>query len=237
MRTQIRVFNEQGVERFRAFIAEAREGDISGFPEGVLTSAAFAEFHAPFIQIDSLVFDAKAGLVKYIYDKLAQAGPLPFFRPGLWTWLSAFFFESICPVREGRRKVLEDAKYILDTEDWKKYHRHLIAAPVRLYSHLGDLAKIYLAGEPYRHGDLLEQLSSRQEIAVSKGVIEAATKLYWDEDKQKIKRGVISHRGPGVLRRFVQDIIPQFQLTYDLNSMNGDEIISLLPPEFEKWLQ
>lgn len=236
MTTQIRIFNEQGMERFRSFIGEAREGDTDEFPEEILTSPAFAEFHAPFISVESSIYKSKSELVRYIFDKLAPAGPIPFFRPGLWTWLAAFFFESICPVRDGRRKVLEDAKYILDTEDWKKYHRHLIAAPLRLFSHLGDLAKIYLAGEPFRHGDLLEQLSSRQEIAVCRGVIEAATHLYWDNEIQKVKRGAVNHKGPGVLRRFVQDIIPQFQLTYDLNSMSGEEILALLPEEFERWM-
>jgi hypothetical protein len=39
---------------------------------------------------------------------------------------------------------------------------------------------------------------------------------------------------PGTLLRFI-DIIQQLDLTYDLYSMSGEEILALLPPEFDKW--
>jgi len=105
-----------------------------------------------------------------------------------------------------------------------------------LFAELDGLSKIYLAGPPYRHGDLLEQLASRQEIATNKGIVEAATILYWDDQKNTIKKGARNKTGPGILRRFIKDIIPQFQMTYDLNSMNGEGLISLLPAEFNEWL-
>jgi hypothetical protein len=60
--------------------------------------------------------------------------------------------------------------------------------------------------------------------------------LYWDDKKNNIKKGARNKTGPGILRRFTKDIIPQFQMTYDLNSMNGEEIISLLPSEFNEWI-
>lgn len=60
--------------------------------------------------------------------------------------------------------------------------------------------------------------------------------LYWDDQKNTIKKRARNKTGPGVLRRFTKDIIPQFQMTYDLNSMNGEEILNLLPSEFNDWL-
>jgi len=39
---------------------------------------------------------------------------------------------------------------------------------------------------------------------------------------------------PGTLYRFI-DVIQQLDLTYDLYSMNGEEILGLLPPEFDRW--
>ena len=48
-----------------------------------------------------------------------------------------------------------------------------------------------------------------------------------------LKRGAAG-KGAGSARRFVR-IIRQYQMTYDLNSMNGKEIVELLPYEFAKW--
>jgi hypothetical protein len=236
MRSQIKVFNELGIELFRSFLEEARQGNTEQFSGEILTSGHYTNISLPGIIVESADFALKADLISYISKKIQPIDPIQYYNKGLWTWLSAFYIETICPVRNEKRKVQEDAKYILNTEHYGRYYRHLIAAPVRLLNELGDLSKIYLAGSPDKHGDLMEQLASRQEIARCRGILEAAYVLYWDEQNNKIKRGARNKTGPGVLRRFAKDIIPQFQMTYDLNSMKGKEIVDLLPPEFDKWL-
>lgn len=63
----------------------------------------------------------------------------------------------------------------------------------------------------------------------------SATRLYWDDKSQRPKRGAAPNkRKPGTLRRFV-DVIQQLELTYDLYSMDGREILTLLPDEFTPW--
>jgi hypothetical protein len=88
-----------------------------------------------------------------------------------------------------------------------------------------------------RHGDILEQLASRQEIATVKGILEAVILLYWDTNKNHPKLGTTNRNKIGNLRRFTGSIMPQFQMTYDLNSMNGIDILKLLPHEFDEWKQ
>jgi hypothetical protein len=60
--------------------------------------------------------------------------------------------------------------------------------------------------------------------------------LFWDFDKKSFKLGSRGKEKPGTIRRYARDIIPQFQMTYDLNSMHGKEIVDLLPSEFDRWL-
>jgi hypothetical protein len=158
------------------------------------------------------------------------------FDSGLWTWLAAYYFDSIWKPKKKNNGVGEDARYILNTEDWNKYYRHLLASSFYFHKKLGPLAKIYLAGKADENGDLHESLASRQEIATCKATIEAATFLYWDEGKQSIKIGARNKDGEGVLRRFAKATIPQFQMTYDFNSMSGKEVIKLLPKEYERWI-
>ncbi len=236
MKIRVRSFNERGIERFRSFLQETRIGGNDSVPEDLIESGYLSDIYCPDIFIESKQFDSKSALVHYIYNTLNQNHKIQFHNPGLWTWLSAFFFDSVCPVKNGERKLQAEARYVLNIENWNRYYRHLIATPVRLLNDLGDLSKIYLSGPPHRHGDLLEQLASRQEIATNKGIVEAAAKLYWDEESGKIKKGARNKTGEGVLRRFTGDIIPQFQMTYDLNSMQGNELLNLLPAEFNKWL-
>jgi len=235
MKTSIKRFNPQGIERFRTFLENARHGEIDPFPEEILDSPYHTNGIRTIDIIESKIFDSKADLIKYIHSLVANLDKIQFNDTGLWTWLAAFFFESICPIKNDKRKVQEDSKYILNVEHWGRYYRHLIAAPLRLFNELGELSKIYLVGVPAKHGDFMEQLASRQELATSFGIVEVATFLYWDEDKENIKRGARNKTGPGVLRRLTRDIIPQFQMTYDLNSMNGQEILELLPSEFDSW--
>ena len=60
--------------------------------------------------------------------------------------------------------------------------------------------------------------------------------LYWDDKNQKPKRGFGATERPGTLRRFVA-VINQFNRTFDLFTMSGEQIINLLPrDEFERWL-
>lgn len=235
MKTPIRSFNSKGIQAFYNFLTDARDGDISPLREDILTSGYLTEIVIPSVEIEAKEFLTKEEMTIYLYDKITNVGDIPFKNRGMWTWLAAFYFESICPVRKDKRKIQEDAKYILNTEHWGRYYRHLLAIPVRLYYELGSLSMIYLAGTPDKHGDIIEQLASRQEIAANPGLIEAVTSLYWDNEKQKIKRGARNKSGRGVLRRFATNIVPQFQMTYDLNSMSGDEILSLLPSEFNDW--
>ena len=75
----------------------------------------------------------------------------------------------------------------------------------------------------------------RQEIGTNKSIIEAAKILYWDAEKKRPKRGSSpQEHKPGTLRRFV-DVLQQFELTYDLYSINAEELITLLPNEFKSW--
>jgi len=68
--------------------------------------------------------------------------------------------------------------------------------------------------------------------------MKAAVKLYVKQtgDYWSLKRGAADSKGkrPGSLRRLIT-VIDQFSLTYDLYGMNDDEILDLLPSEFERW--
>lgn len=232
----IRSFNEQGLNEFEKVIGEIRDDSIKNIQEDLLFNEHYSEIQEPIINVDRVDFKNKNELVPYIVERLnLRANKHLYFAKGMWTWLAAFYFDNICPADgNGKRKVNEAAFYLLrDPKNYTKYYRHLLAYPSRLYSELGDSAKIFLIGTFSKRGEITEQFGAYQEIALNKGILDAANLMYWDENTLNLKKGAAG-KGAGSARRLVR-IIRQYQMTYDLNSMNGKEIVELLPNEFAKW--
>lgn len=237
MSTSLRAFNDAGIAEFHSHLERVRTSTADAVPPDLYLSDEYSGIVSPEVQIRQVVFETKLEAARYLFGIVQQQLSQHFENVGLWTWLSAFYFDSVCPVEEdGARKPRSDYRHILQPgRDWWHFYRHLLAGPVRTYAFHGEEAKLLLSGPVHRMGDFVEQLCSRQEIAANRGLVEAATRLYWDDKSQRPKRGAApNRRKPGTLRRFV-DIIQQLELTYDLYSMNGAEILTLLPNEFASW--
>jgi hypothetical protein len=140
----------------------------------------------------------------------------------------------MCPFEsDGSRKVLENAKYICSL-DYTDYYRHLVAAAYDLYSLYGDKSRLFLSTPLNIHSDFVEQYASRQERITNKALIEVLDRLYWDPEKNRPKRGAQSRNRPGNFRR-LQSFISQIDLTYDTHPMSAEEIMALLPAEYDSW--
>ncbi|MBL7701088.1 MAG: hypothetical protein JNM14_02465 [Ferruginibacter sp.] len=234
--TSIRMFNAAGLNEFERVIAEIKNGNLKSIPEDLLFNEDFVEAYDLVINIEQVELKNKNELIPYIAQQLdLKNNKQLYFNKGLWSWLSAFYFDNICPVDgKGKRKINESAFYVLkDPKNYTKFYRHLLAYPSRVYAELEDSSKIFLIGSFLKRGEVTEQFGAYQEIALNKGIIDAANILYWDDATKNLKRGAAS-KGGGSARRLVR-IIRQYQMTYDLNSMKGNEIVSLLPGEFAKW--
>lgn len=234
----IRTFNEEGLNEFERFIGEIKNNAVQSIPHELLFDEKYSDAHEPIVNIEKVDYKNKNELVPYIVEALDLSNNKHlYFDKGLWSWLAALFFDNICPVDgNGKRKVKETAFYILrDPKNYTKFYRHLLAYPSRIFSELNDSSKIFLIGNFSKRGEITEQFGAYQEIALNKGILDAANILYWDNDSKSLKRGAAG-KGGGSARRLVR-IIRQYQLTYDLNSMDGNEIVDLLPNEFRKWTE
>lgn len=233
---KVRSFNKLGIDAFVEHLTQVRLSQTNGaFNRSLLEDGKLAPEIEGNLCINDQQFSDKYHFAKYIVDTLSlQKNKHLYYNVGLWTWLSAFYFDQVCPMHNGQRKPGQEARHVLqEPKNYKVYYRHLLAGPARIYAELGDKGRIFLAGDLAKRGDLVEQLQAYQNIGLNRSIIEAADNLYWDEAKHNLKRGVGS-KGPGSPRRFV-NVIGQFELTYDLNSMKSESILELLPNEFKKW--
>lgn len=233
----MRSLNQKGVIFFQNHLNSIKfDGANTSVDRSILLDDNYSEDLKEDYFIEDILFEEKFDFAKYIVQKIDLNKNRHYhYHIGLWTWLSAFYFDQVCPLESGVRRPGQDARHILqDPKDFRTYYRHLLAGPARIFSELGEKGRIFLSGELSKRGDLVEQLQAYQNIGLNKGIIEAADSLYWDEKKKKLKKGAGS-KGAGTPRRFVT-IIGQFELTYDLNSMEGAKILELFPEEFRKWI-
>jgi hypothetical protein len=234
----LRRLTDAGIERLGKFLDSQTTEEPEPLPDEILTDETMSEPVQPEIEIEQLNFSNRFEAAKYLNEKLAEAGIANLERDkGLWAWLSLFYFEQLCPPdQNGLRKPGERARWIVATGDYRKYYRHLLAGPFRIYrAHRDnpDRAFALLCTSLNRPGDVVEQLASRQELVTNSAVMEAATTLYVDDETEKPKRGAAG-RGPGSARRLA-DVLNQFDVTWDLYSMATQDLLDMLPVEFERF--
>jgi hypothetical protein len=230
---EVRLLNQTGTQVFREYLADLRGGVQNPIPSGLLDADEYTQEITETVIAESRGFSSRLEAAVYLSSILRSISDAVIEEPGLWSWLSVFYFDQVCPPGpEGTRQPGEDYRYILTT-DYRSYYRHLLAGPFRIYHAQGERGRILLTNPLDKPGDINEQLASRQDMVASPGVMEAADLLYFSSADNAPKRGVAGKR-PGNLRRFVT-VVQQLDLTYDLYLMTGPEILRLLPSEFDRW--
>jgi len=229
----VRLLNEAGTQVFQEYLADLRGGLQNPMPAGLLNAEQFTQETAETIFAESKAFHSRFDAAVYLDSIFNSVSDSVLEEPGLWSWLSVFYFDQLCPPsRDGTRQPGEDYRYILTT-DYRSYYRHLLAGPFRIYHAQRERGRLLLTNPVDKPGDINEQLASRQDLVASPGIMEAADLLYFSGAENTPKKGVAGKR-PGNLRRFVT-VVQQLDLTYDLYLMTGPEILRLLPSEFDRW--
>ncbi len=229
----------EGESRFREYLQQVRQNSSIQRPD--LNQNQFSEEFSPYVSIDETrTFLTKLELAEYLdrcfkNSNITRKDVLGEKKKGLWTWLAYIWFDQLAPGdNAGIRNIKEEAKYICSS-NYRDYYRHLIAGPYDIFSlHGMENSRIFLYSPVHEHNDFIEQFASRQFIISHPNIVETITKLYLDAGTKKPKRGAQSKKKEGNIRRFVK-IIQQFELTFDIYSMSSEQILKLLPDEFDEW--
>jgi hypothetical protein len=233
-------FNQLGIARFNDALDETRRGADLSFNELTADALLIEQIStAPVISMREFANRYEAG--KYFYELFANVDfgdKDPERDSGLWTWLAAVWLDVLAPVSGTQRALGANARYVLEADNYKRYYRHLLAAPYRIYRAHRDnpeRAMAVLATPVQRPGDAVEQLASRQEIVSNPNLMEVVTRLYYDSSTGKLKRGS-GTKHDGSPRRFARDTLPQFDLTYDFYGMEASQVLRLLPKEYSRFM-
>jgi hypothetical protein len=237
---ELRNFNRRGVEEAAVILDQLRSGELAVVPTSFLENDEFSSTLGIDIERPRKnEIENRWQLGLWLYQRLHNTVDerLLLREPGIWTWIAFFLFDTISPLRGAGRKVSENAKYILSQGDYRKSYRHLISGPyfmIRAHIDRPFVLRGILATPPDSPGEFYEQLASRKQIVTSQGAMATAMKLYWDDAKQRSRRGAAGS-GPGSARRFAS-VLMQYDVTFDLYALESEALISMLPKEFSKFL-
>lgn len=233
----LRRLNSSGIEAMEEFLDSLGTDEPIPYPRHLLIERDFSHSVDSDVDLEHRQFGNRFEMAKYLASQLLPIETTdPTRERGLWSWIALFYFPLICPQKNGVRKPGERARWIPVLDDFKKYYRHLIAGPYRVYQFYRDNPKIAMAmlcNPPGSPGELAEQLASRQEILTNRALIQGATELYIDSSTSKFKRGA-GGSGPGSPRRFAA-VIQQFDVTWDLYAMSAEQLLAMLPAEFSRF--
>lgn len=223
-------FTEQGMEMFRQVMPGAiPEGSLDlSDPDLVVSIDGTGQFSPT--EYATAKEMAQAILRSVGNRKLPDLLPMN----GLWAWLTFVLRENLfkCDNR-GKRKLREVYRWDpSDLNDWQKGQRHLVRMPVLILGSFGNDADHLICGHPSILSDIREQLTSQQDM-FSQTFQRVARSLYFDDAKGKLKRGA-GGKGAGSPRRLAK-VRQQLDVTWELEDLEHDRIIGMLPDEFEKY--
>lgn len=234
MPRELRKLNGKGVLHFRQYLARLHDNPGLSPPIEILSDNKYSDGLTGNINIENKTFPNRMEIARHLNDIFSVEDHDNISTDiGLWGWLSLFYFDQVCPSKNGIRKPGREYRHILE-KGYRYQHRHLLAGPYLSYKMYGDKSRLLLHGFINQESQIHHELSSRQELITNRGIIEAADTLYYDNNNESPKAGTLSDSKAGSLFRFI-NIIRQLELTYDLYSMESQGIISLLPDEFNAW--
>lgn len=230
-----RKLNEAGIAEFAGYVDDLRAGGKQNIPSYLLTSPDTSEELGFSLNLSEQDFESRYELGLHLVEALADIDQQLFIGDtGFWSGLALVWFNQLCPLKsDGTRKVSMGYNYVL-SEDYKHRPRHALFTTWQLVNQYGDNSRFLLSREVSVRGELIEQLMARQYFLSCKGLIEAASKLYYDPNTHSFKRGATGRKSAGCVYRFVS-WLQQLEVNYDLFSMSCDDFLTLMPAEFDRF--
>jgi hypothetical protein len=233
----VRQFNPSGIAAFKKFLREARLKPHTPVPQHLLEDDERTEKLAAKMVVEPQHFGTRREAADYLTRLLA---PLPDDdvrqNAGLWTWLTLFFFDEVCPVRGGVRSVRNDYSYVFEPKNSKHFYRHLLFIAWYLARVAKPHDRLFMNAPLSSLDAVTENVMKRLYLTRIPCIFEVLDRLYWDEARGKARRGIVNHREvkPGDLRNRFPIRIRQLEKTYDLVSLTADQLIELLGDEFQQ---
>ncbi len=228
----------EGMDQFDVFLSTLRVDRSLDAPLELLTGTTTSSAVDTEVDAEPREFRSRLEIAEHLGRILKSDSASLRTDAGFWSWLALCWFETLCPTVQGHWQPGERSRWIAEPDDPRKSCRHILAGPFQIYrAHRDDpqRAMSLLCGPPEHLGPLITMIASRPSLVTCRAVVGAATRLYYDSAKGRNRQG-LGGKDPGSPRRFA-DVLSQLDLTWDLHSLTTEELLDLLPSEFDEFRQ
>ena len=234
---EARRLNDDGIRLFSDYVDNLRLGDTQELPVHLLTGSDTSEPVEPSIPLDDRTFETRYELGSYLVSAVGDRDIQHLVGDaGFWSWLALYWFDQLCPFDgDSGRKPAMVYHYVL-SPSYNHRYRHAIYTTWQLVDAFGESARFLLSRKASVRGELIEQMMARQYYLSCRGVMEAAARLYWDPEAETFRKGAAARKSPGCVSRLVH-WLQQIELTYDIYSMSCEQILDLMPAEFDRFIK
>ena len=240
----LRCLTESGIREFAADLQAMRNPALlTPAPEPSTDLLHDPRHSQPFplgkVEVAHQHFANRRQFAQYIDSRFQAAGITHDVDvPGMWEWLTLFYFDQVCVRRpDGRWPIRDDMRYILMPVAKGRPHRHLLREPYMNYRKYresnGQDADLILSQPLNEVGDVVESICSRERIITSTAAMRVARTLFYDE---KSDHSDPITRGKGGLRDYcmtVQNLPSEFNLT----ELSEQTLLAMLPDQFDPLIQ
>jgi hypothetical protein len=230
----IRRFNEAGTLEYKKWLISMKEEDEQELPNHLLEDDEYTEV------IDSEIEDREFLNTRefgdYVNGILSESYLGDY---GMWNWLSCYYLKYLLPLKNNSRQrpgsinrylVIENEAFAGDP-----FRRHLVAMPAlftRAHEGESEILNVILSQTNIgTYGDMQEQTLATQEYYYCRPILKTLHRLYYDTDNNRLKSGAATD-----VRRFI-DVVGSLGYTHNFTNITVDQLIDLLPSEFDRWLQ
>lgn len=234
---KLRTFNDAGIKAFRQFLQAARDDSATPVPFHLLEDDALTAVVDPHIEVEERNFRRRADAAECFRTLLE---PLNEHRvandAGLWTWLTLFYFDEVCPMVGGNRSVKNDYAYIFEPKNSRHFYRHRLFLAWYAITLSPQHNRLFLGVTVPTLDKVSEEVFKRLFLTRIPAIFELLDRLYWDPERGRVRPGMVSPGTvkPGDLVHRLPIRIRQLEKTYDLISLNADQLLELLGPEFQQ---
>ena len=229
---KVRRLNKIGQIEFEDFITRTKQGEILDIPIPLLSDPRTSEAIADDLEIDRKRFNSRYEIGVYLTDLFKPINIDKYLgQSGFWDWFSLLWFDQLCRSQAGIFKPSDLVNWLL-SNDYKHRVRHCIYIPWQMVNRYGIEAQ-FACSKMVERGDIQEQLMQRQKIFGWDAAWRLASAIYSDYAKKGFKQGAASH-GAGSSLRYVK-FLNQIERTYDIGAMSKEELLELLPKEYDRF--
>ncbi len=234
---------QDGMAMARRYLEGIRASGWTPLPTGLLSDPEYSRPVEPEAFVEERSFNDRREAGEYLLGQLEPLGSAQVTeRPYLWSWLGMLYLEHTMMSREGGGRRFAEIAYLIDPGSHdsrdRSHHRLLMAYDIwRLH---GDDAWMLLDDAVDAMGQFALRVVQSPVMFRSPGVMRLIHQLYGDRTTRRPRRGTLGSDNAsapaGSLPRLIV-VLNQLSMTYDVYDMESEQLLGLLPSEFDSFSQ